>query len=175
MKQSEAKKPDKSSPERHHHDIAVKTLKMPPAMAGVMGGPSPHEAEKILRSKYGYSSDEIRKLKGESRSRSIVRELVQSVIGEDNKDQFTAKGHTPHDKIRHTLQHHDFHPHLTIGNKYYFARGEGGKDQVGIQGNQWKHEPDVGEPIHTRRLPMTGTGWKQLHARLSDPSSWKRL
>jgi len=41
--------------------IAKKTLSMPDAMGGVMGGPSKREAREILI-KFGYSDKEIKKL-----------------------------------------------------------------------------------------------------------------
>ena len=46
----------------HQEKIAIKTLRMNPAMAAVMGGTTPHEAEAFLRS-IGYSDKEIEKAK----------------------------------------------------------------------------------------------------------------
>jgi len=49
--------------ERHQLKVLTDTLKMPAAMAGVMGGPDQEEAEDILRSKFQYTDAEIRWLK----------------------------------------------------------------------------------------------------------------
>jgi hypothetical protein len=49
--------------EKNQLKVLLDTLKMPSAMAGVMGGPSPAEAEKILKQDYDYTDAEIRKLK----------------------------------------------------------------------------------------------------------------
>lgn len=46
----------------HQEKIARKTLQMNPAMASMMGGTTPQEAEKFLRS-IGYNDSEIEKLK----------------------------------------------------------------------------------------------------------------
>jgi hypothetical protein len=49
--------------ERHQLKVLLDTLKMPSAMAGVMGGPDAEEAEEILRDKFQYTDAEIRRLK----------------------------------------------------------------------------------------------------------------
>lgn len=49
--------PQKGTPEWHEFQIAVKSMKMPDAMLGVMGGPSKKDAQEIL-AKYGYRWDE---------------------------------------------------------------------------------------------------------------------
>lgn len=46
----------------HQEKIARKTLQMNPVMASMMGGTTPKEAEKFLRS-IGYNDSEIEKLK----------------------------------------------------------------------------------------------------------------
>lgn len=53
------KKPKHGSPEWHRYRIAKKTVKMPSAMAGVMGGMSKKQAIAVLRS-YGEDIDEER-------------------------------------------------------------------------------------------------------------------
>ena len=45
----------------HQKKIAIKTLKMPDAMAGVMGPPTKAQARAILK-KFGYSAKRIAKL-----------------------------------------------------------------------------------------------------------------
>lgn len=61
-KLGEAKKPKKDTPEYHEHQIAIDTVKNP--KKGVfMGGLTPEEAEKTLKKKFGYSDEEIEKLK----------------------------------------------------------------------------------------------------------------
>jgi hypothetical protein len=55
--------PKAGSPEYHQHKIAVDTVKNP-AKGLFLGGPNAQEAEEILRSKFKYTDDEIKKLKG---------------------------------------------------------------------------------------------------------------
>jgi hypothetical protein len=50
-----------SVPEKHQEKIALKTLKMPDAMVGVMGGMTKEEAREFLK-KIGYSNAQIAKL-----------------------------------------------------------------------------------------------------------------
>ena len=53
-----------SVPDQHQHRIAVQTLKMPDAMANVMGGPNKAQAEATLREKFGYGDRQIANLQG---------------------------------------------------------------------------------------------------------------
>lgn len=51
-----------SVPDTHQKKILIDTVKNP--MKGkFLGGPSAEEAEKILRKKFGYTDDQIKKLK----------------------------------------------------------------------------------------------------------------
>lgn len=49
--------------DRHQLKVLRQTLRMPPSLAEAMGGPSPSEAEKVLRQKFKYTDSQIRKLK----------------------------------------------------------------------------------------------------------------
>jgi len=51
----------RSIPERHQLKIARDTLKMPDAMAGVMGGPTKPEARRIIRALTGHNPTELHK------------------------------------------------------------------------------------------------------------------
>jgi hypothetical protein len=62
QERSAARQP-KDPAERHQLKVLLDTLKMPSAMAGVMGGPGAKEAERILRDKFKYTDAEIRRLK----------------------------------------------------------------------------------------------------------------
>ena len=56
---------DMSNPlNSNQHKVLTDTLKMPSAMAGVMGGPSQAEAEATLRGKFGYGDKDIAALTG---------------------------------------------------------------------------------------------------------------
>jgi hypothetical protein len=67
-----------SVPEQHQKNIAIKTLKMPDAMVGVMGGMDKDEARKFLKS-IGYTDAQVRKLEARQASSRvvIVSELVK--------------------------------------------------------------------------------------------------
>jgi len=53
-----------SVPDKHQLRVLKDTVKNP--LKGVfLGGPSAEESEKILREKFGYSDNQINKLKGE--------------------------------------------------------------------------------------------------------------
>jgi hypothetical protein len=76
--QRDASRKPSSVPEQHQLKILIQTLRMPDPIAGVMGGPSPKEAEKILREKFDYSDAEIRRLKkAYDRRRADLSELEQ--------------------------------------------------------------------------------------------------
>jgi hypothetical protein len=51
-------------PTQHQIKIAISTLKMPDAMAAVMGGPNKEQARDILRTKAGWSDKRIADLEG---------------------------------------------------------------------------------------------------------------
>jgi len=51
--------------DKHRLKILINTMKMNPAMAGVMGGPSKKEAEKMLRAEFGYTDKQIAAIKNE--------------------------------------------------------------------------------------------------------------
>ena len=61
QKKAEAKKPQRGTPDWHQHRISVDTVRNP--AKEIMGGPSAAEAEDTLRTKFGYSDEEIQKLK----------------------------------------------------------------------------------------------------------------
>lgn len=61
-KLKEVKKPQKDTPEYHEHKIAVDSIKNP-KKAFFLGGLTPDEAEKTLKKKFGYSDEDIEKLK----------------------------------------------------------------------------------------------------------------
>lgn len=63
-----------TTPEKHQEQIALKTLKMTPGMATVMGGMSVDEAVAFLK-RIGYTAQEINKLAGEN-----ITELKKSVV-----------------------------------------------------------------------------------------------
>jgi hypothetical protein len=69
-----------SVPEQHQKNIAIKTLKMPDAMVGVMGGMDKDEARKFLKS-IGYTDAQVRKLEARQASSRVViaKELVKIV------------------------------------------------------------------------------------------------
>lgn len=56
--------PKPGTPDAHQHRIALDTMRNP--AKGLMGGPTAQEAEQMLRSKFKYSEEEIKKLKNES-------------------------------------------------------------------------------------------------------------
>jgi hypothetical protein len=58
-----AKVVPKNVPDKHQLKILIDTLKMHPAMAGVMGGPSREEAEEILKKKFNWTDADIHKVK----------------------------------------------------------------------------------------------------------------
>jgi len=65
-----------SVPEQHQKKIAIKTLKMPDAMVGVMGGMNKDEARDFLKS-IGYSDSKIRKLEASVQRIAVVKGLVR--------------------------------------------------------------------------------------------------
>jgi hypothetical protein len=67
-----------SVPEQHQKSIAIKTLKMPDAMVGIMGGMDKDEARKFLKS-IGYTDTQVRKLEARQASSRVViaKELVK--------------------------------------------------------------------------------------------------
>ena len=67
-----------SVPEQHQKSVALKTLKMPDAMVGVMGGMDKDEARKFLKS-IGYTDAQVRKLEASQTSgrAAIASELLK--------------------------------------------------------------------------------------------------
>jgi len=49
--------------DRYQLEVLKQTLRVPVSLAKAMGGPSPKEAEQILRGKYKYTDSQIRSLK----------------------------------------------------------------------------------------------------------------
>lgn len=77
---------------RHQLKICKDTLKMHPAMAGVMGGPSKEEAEAKLRNKFGYSDEQIEAIKNDSFEQvanednlNLIKEAIKQALNEKAK------------------------------------------------------------------------------------------
>jgi hypothetical protein len=60
-----------SVPDKHLKNIALKTLRMPDAMVGVMGGMDKDQARNFLK-EIGYSDNQIRKLEARQISSGVV-------------------------------------------------------------------------------------------------------
>lgn len=76
----------------HQHRIAVDTLKMPDAIAGVMGPPSKAEAEATLRNKFGYGDSDIAALKGGAYPADIGKTVVGDKIVTDHQAAASLAG-----------------------------------------------------------------------------------
>jgi len=78
--------------DKRQHDIAVDTVKNP-RKGMFLGGLSADEAKKILKKKFGYTDEEIRKLEkvkkssAKDRLRSKIRDMVESVLNEGRDRQ----------------------------------------------------------------------------------------
>jgi len=82
--------PKAGTPDFHQHKIAVDTVKNP--AKGLMGGPSAQDAEEVLRAKFKYTNDEIKKLKGESRGSFLKAITSRYLTGVENKVVSKASG-----------------------------------------------------------------------------------
>ena len=67
--------------DKHQKKIAIDTVKNP--SKSLLGGPSPEEAEKILKDKFGMSDKQIAKLKGDSTSDEAKR--ILKIYNKDKK------------------------------------------------------------------------------------------
>jgi len=82
-----------SVPEKHQEKIAIKTLKMPGPMLGVMGGMNKDEARDFLKS-IGYSDSKIRKLEASARREAVAKGLVKlakELVGARLNDKIVAR------------------------------------------------------------------------------------
>lgn len=77
----EIKKPKSGTPDWHKHKIAVDTVKNP--MKSLMGGPSEKEAINILKSDFGYTDKDIKKL------REDIQHLAGITLSEECLDVVT--------------------------------------------------------------------------------------
>lgn len=113
----------RTTPEKHQEQIALKTLKMTPAMAAVMGGMSVDEAVKFLK-RIGYTAQEINKLAGET-----ITEAKYSDWANDTTS-------TPKEKINKSIQevNRKLYEIETMVNRVMKLKIESGLDQ----GAYWK-------------------------------------
>ena len=73
-----------SVPEKHQKAIALKTLKMPDAMVGIMGGMNKQEARDFLKS-IGYSESQVKHLEASQKTAADrASKLVLSITGEND-------------------------------------------------------------------------------------------
>jgi hypothetical protein len=77
-----AKVVPKNVPDKHQLKILIDTLKMHPAMAGDMGGPSREEAEEILKSKFKWTDADIHKIK---HAAGIVQRVAQRFLAAESE------------------------------------------------------------------------------------------
>lgn len=120
--------------DKHEHRIARDTLRMNPAMAGVMGGPTPEQATRTLREKFGYSDADIARELAGGHPKAAPAPVHSGAAGRSDSDF----GRLPHgETFRFTSERdHPFSgmakgPWTKTSARGYTHAESGGKYKVG--------------------------------------------